>query len=451
MQFIISIIGIFITIFFVIGTHEAAHFMMARALGVKVLRFSIGFGKTLLRKFDNSGTEYIIALIPLGGYVQMLDEHEGDVPESELHRAYNRQPYYKKILIVLAGPAMNIFCAFILYWIIFMIGFTSMKAIVGEVIPHSIAAQSGLQAHQEIIAADGKEARGWQGFMLRLITHMGDQDHISVTVKSPSSTTQTTHQLDLENWKLDALMPDPLTSIGLKPFFPNIPLVVGKLANDSPASKAGILKNDTLVAFNNQPIKDWDMLITKIVDHPDQKIILTLLRAGKQISLPVELSHQRQYLFVKSGYLGLGPDYTPPENLLNHIQYDPLQAMYYAAKQIYEFTYFNFLLIGKLIIGKMSLQSLGGPIAIFDSAGTALNIGLLSFLSFLAFLSISIGVINLLPIPGLDGGHLFLQTIEVIIGRKIPDRILIILFRIGFSILFFVLTIAVINDFLRLT
>jgi regulator of sigma E protease len=418
-------------------------------LGVKVLRFSIGFGKTLLRKIDRTGTEYVIALIPLGGYVQMLDESEGDVPAHELHRAYNRQPYYKKMLIVLAGPAMNILCALILYWIIFMIGFTSIKPMIGKIEPGSIAAQAGLQANQEIIATDGYDTRGWASFILRLLAHAGNQDTLQVAVKSASGV-QSSHTLNLKNWQLDGLSPDPLTSIGLKPYTPDIPLIVGQIAPDSPAAKAGVQKHDKLIAINNQPIPTWEMLITTITEHPDESIQLTVSRQGKHISLPITLSHKRQLIFFKTGYLGIGPDFTWPENMMNDIQYGPIEAIPHAAQQLYDFTYFNLLLIGKLFVGNISLQSLGGPITIFDTAGTALNIGLLSFLSFLAFLSISIGVVNLLPIPGLDGGHLFLQTIECLIGRKIPDRMLIILYRLGFTILFFVLTISLINDLLRL-
>jgi regulator of sigma E protease len=361
----ISIIGILITIFFVIGTHEFAHFYTARLLGVKVLRFSIGFGKTLYRRVDKKGTEYVLALIPLGGYVKMLDENEGFVSPQEKQLAYNTQPYYKKFLIVLAGPLTNIFCALILYWMIFMIGFTTIKPIIGNVVPQSIAALGGLKTNQEIIQVDDKNTRDWAGFVLRLVLHAGDQDTIQITTTNEKNNVDK-HSLNLKTWHLDGLTPDPLTSIGIIPF------------------------------INKGPLLKW------------------------------------------------------PQKYLRKIQYTPLPALAQAGKQLYNFTYFNFVLMGKLISGKLSLQSLGGPITIFDTAGNALNLGLIAFLGFLAFLSISIGVINLLPIPGLDGGHLFLQTIEWIIRRPVPEKILNNLYRLGFLILFFVLLVSLINDVLRL-
>lgn len=355
---LISILAILVTIFFVIGTHEWAHFITARLLGVKVLRFSIGFGKTLLRWQGKTGTEYVLALIPLGGYVKMLDEREAPVAAHEQHQAYNQQPYYKKFLIVLAGPAMNLFCAFILYWLIFMIGFTTIRPMLGDVIPQSIAAEAGLKVGQEIVAVDGEKTRTWNSVMFRLLAHLGNEDTATIT-------TDKVYTLDLTNWKMDELTPDAFTSLGLAPLVPAIP---------------------------------WKI----------------------------------------------------PANLIQHIQYSPLAAIPEAWKQVSNLTYFNVMLFGKLITGKISLQSLGGPITIYQSAGSALNASLLAFLGFLAFLSIAIGVINLLPVPGLDGGHLFIQTIEAIIRRPISETILLNLYRAGFAILIFVMVQALINDFLRL-
>lgn len=448
MHVIISLAGILITIFFVIGTHESAHFLMARAVGVKVLRFSIGFGKTLWRWQDKRGTEYVLSLIPLGGYVRMLDENEGDVAPEDRARAFNTQPYYKKFLIVLAGPLMNIACAFVLYWMIFMIGFTTVKPIIGNITPDSIAAQAGLKPQQEIVAADGHTISSWTSFMLRLITHAGDQDHFSVGIKTTAGIQN--HSLDLMHWQLDGLTPDPLGSLGIAPYTPNIPLVIGYMAEGSPAMQSPLKMQDKLIAVNHTPIKTWDEVINFIVNHPDVSLTFTIERDGKSLTVPVMIGHQRNMLLQKSGYLGIGPNFTWPPELLRDVKYTPLAAFQPAWEQIYDFTYFNFLLVGKLITGKLSLQSLGGPITIFDSAGNALNVGLLAFLGFLAFLSISIGVINLLPIPGLDGGHLFLQTIEFIIRRPVPVRVLDVLYRFGFMLIIFVLLMSLINDFLRL-
>ncbi len=365
MHILIAIIGIVFTIFFVIGTHEFAHFATARLFGVKVLRFSIGFGKSLLHWHDKSGTEYIIALIPLGGYVKMLDEREGNVPAEEVHLTYNRQSYYKRFLIVLAGPLMNLLCAFLLYWLIYTVGFFTAKPIINKVTPHSIAADAGIRGNQEIIKIDGASVASWTSIMYRVIVHIGDQDTVSGTPQDRKNKKIQNYRLDLTHWRLDGLTPDPLSSLGIIP-------------------------------------------------------------------------------------LGADPKFKFTKDFLNRIKYSPIQAIMPALQEVAEFAYFNVILFGKIIVGKLSLNSLGGPITIFETASSALNYGWLPFVGFLAFLSASLGVINLFPIPGLDGGHLAIQTIEFIIQRPLPERLLDILYRLGFLLVIFVLIQALINDVLRM-
>ena len=448
LHLLISILGILLTIFFVIGIHEAAHFLMARMLGVKVLRFSIGFGKIIWRGHDRKGTEYALALIPLGGYVKMLDEHEDNVSPEELKFTYNRQSFYKKFLIVLAGPITNLISAFILYWLIFMIGFTTIKPVIGAITPNSIAAKANLKPAQEILKVDKLSINSWGSLILRLIVHVGNQDSITISTLSPNQTSQT-HTLNLSQWHLDALSPDPLSSLGIDPFIPKIPLIIGRMIKNSPAEKAGLLTNDKIIAINQKSINAWDELVTFVAQHPDETLHLTIERNHRVEEISVQLGHHQTIFLKKSGYLGISPAFKWPDQLLHHVQYSPLEAIPHAWQQMYEFTYFNFLLIGKLITGKISLQGLGGPITIFDSAGDALNSGMIAFISFLAFLSISIGVINLLPIPGLDGGHLFFQLIEVITRRPVPEKIMSLFYHLGFILIVMVFAIALINDMLR--
>src|SRR3990167_1904513 len=215
---LISIIGIVVTIFFVIGTHEFAHFLAARLLGIKVLRFSIGFGKTLRKWHDKSGTEYVVAAFQLGGYVKMLDENEGKVPERELSRAFNRQPFYKKFLVVLAGPTMNLFCALVLYWLIFFIGFVNIKPVIGTILPNSIAAKSGLKANQEIISIDNQTTSNWTSVIFRLLAHTGDKDKIKISVSNFRDATLHSYVLDATDWQMGGLTPDPLSSLGIIPY-----------------------------------------------------------------------------------------------------------------------------------------------------------------------------------------------------------------------------------------
>jgi regulator of sigma E protease len=451
LQTLFSIAGILITILFVIGTHEAAHFFTARALGVKVLRFSIGFGKRLFHWKDKQGTEYVFALIPLGGYVKMLDESEGHVPLDELPYAYNRQPFYKKFLIVLAGPSCNIVCAVLLYWLIFMIGFVSLTPIIGSILPKTIAAEAGLKANEEIVRVDGKQTLTWTSILFRLLNHYGDHDNATIVVGNNKTTETQTRVLELSNWHMNDLTPDPLISLGIVPYEPPLPLVIGMIGKNTAASSSQLKMGDLIRSVNHLPINDWDGLIAIISLHPDETVIFTIVRAGKTIELPVKIGSQRHWLLTKSGFLGIAPTIHIPKELLRKIQYGPVDALGRACQEVSNFIYFNLMLFGKLLTGKLPLQGLGGPITIFETAGTALNQGLISFLNFLAFLSVSIGVINLFPVPGLDGGHLFLQFVEFVIRRQIPSRLLDMLYRFGLLLILFVLIQALANDILRIT
>jgi len=450
LSFLIGFAGIIITIFFVVGTHEAAHFITARCLGVKVLQFSIGFGKTLWSWRDKSGTQYILALIPLGGYVMMLNEEEHDVKPEDLHRAYNRQAFYKKFLIVLAGPATNILCAILLYWLIFMLGFVTPKPIIGTIEAHSIAAQAGMQGNQEITKIDNTPTPSWTGVVLRILMHAGDNDQLLIETKNITTQKIQNYQLLLTNWRMDDLTPDPLSSLGITPYQPSLPMIIGNINEPSPAATAGLKKGDKIIAVNQIKMDNWEMLVAFISSHPQDKIMMTLLRENKKITLPVMIGYHRDIFLQRTGYLGISPAVTIPKTYLQTIQYPPGDALLHAGKEVNNFIYFNVIVIGKLLTGKLSLQTLGGPITIFESAGEALNYGFIAFCSFLAFLSLSIGLINLLPIPGLDGGHLFIQFIEWIIRRPIPEKWLLLLYRLGVVLIVFVLIQSLINDLVRI-
>src|SRR3990167_7016486 len=376
---IIAILGILLTIIIVIGTHEFAHFITARYLGVKVLRFSIGFGKTLFSWYDKKHTEYVIALIPLGGYVKMLDENEGPVPQDDLSFAYNKQPFYKKFLIVLAG----------------------------------------------------------------------NKDQLTIKVKNTNHQTQV-YTLHLENWSMDKLTPEPIHSLGIHPYTPTIRLLIHSIQNNSPAARSTLQINDKLIALNKKKIVDWTELTKTIEAQPNKTIHFTIERQGKTLDIPVTIGYKRVSLFYKVGYLGITPKIDWPKHFFHTIQYSPSRALVAAWHEVINFTYFNYILIGKLLVGKISLQSLGGPITIFETAGEALNSGILSFISFLAFINVSIGILNLLPIPGLDGSHLLLQIIEAIIRKPLPEKFLVIFYRFGFVLILFIMIQAFINDILRL-
>lgn len=360
MDFIIAITGFILTVFFIVGIHEFGHFIVARAVGIKVLRFSIGFGKTLLRWSDKKGTEYALSAIPLGGYVKMLDETEGHVPADQKHLAYNYQPIPKRLAVIFAGPLFNFIFAFFIYWCIFIIGFQTAAPVIIKVEPNSIAASAGLTSQDEIIKINQHETISWSSVIIRLSAFMGDSKTVTIETKNLITKKSTSHTLDLTHWQLDELEPDPLKSLGIIPFEKNTPLTI------------------------------------------------------------------------------------------REIQYKPIQALFHAAENTIDFIHLNFLLIGKMLIGKISVLSLGGPLTIVETAGNALTGGVTVFFGFLAFLSIAIGAINLIPIPGLDGGHLLFYTLELILQRPLSQRVQLLAFRLGLILLALVLAQAIANDLMRL-
>jgi len=450
LTFLIALFGIIITILLIIGVHEAGHFFVAKLLGIKVLRFSIGFGKALLRWHDKQGTEYVLAAIPLGGYVKMLDETEEEVASTELHLSFNRQPFYKRFAVIIAGPIANLIFAVLIYWFLFMMGFTTIKPIIGNIMTPSIANTAKMKPQQEITHIDHSQVSGWMAIMIRMLSRTGDHTQMSIETKDLHTSATYTYQLNLAAWHLDELNPDPLASLGIVPYEPFISPTIGKIIPHSAAEKSSLRTGDKVIAINNKPILTWTDLAERIDELPEKTIPFKIQRDGKRITLPVTFSYQRDLFFKKHGVLGISPAFTWPENLLQKNQYTPLPALKHAWQNMVIFTKMNFIVIGKLFTGKISLQSLGGPITIFGSAGSALNHGMVPFLSFLAFLSISIGIINILPIPGLDGGQALFHLIEFILRRPIPFNIQILLFRLGIIFLILLMTQALINDVTRL-
>jgi regulator of sigma E protease len=446
----ISIIAIIITIFFIIGFHEFGHFITARLLGIKVLRFSIGFGKAMRTWHDKKGTEYVLAAIPLGGYVKMLDENEDKVPLHEQHLAFNRQPLYKKLLVIIAGPLFNFILALMLYWLLFMIGFVTVIPLIGGTTPHSIAAIAGIQPEEEIISIKGHPTTNWTAVTIRLLENIGEKVQIPMTTKVRGTATSKQYVLDLTNWHLDNLKPDPLESLGIIPYEPTIPAIIGELEPQSPASQSKLRIGDNIIAINTIPMNNWLDVIKTIAAHPHETFVFKVKRQGKELSFPVTTGAKSSLFSKEQGYMGIGPDFKLPPDLLRHNQYAALPALYHASDNVYNFISLNFLMLEKMITGKISFQSLGGPITIFEGAGSSLNTGLLPFLSFIAFVSIAIGVINIIPIPGLDGGHILIYLIEFVIRRPIAQRTQEFVFRLGLIVLVVLAIQALANDIMRI-
>lgn len=450
LNILISIVGIIITILLIVGIHELGHFWVAKLCGIKVLRFSIGFGKKLLSWQDKSGTEYVLAAIPLGGYVKMLDEDEGTVSKKDLKFAFNYQPYYKKFAVIAAGPLFNLLFAFVIYWVLFIVGFSTIAPVIGKVEPHSIADNAGVEPMQMITDIDGNETHNWTTVIVHLISRAGDKSSLNMQTKNIETQKSQSYTMHLHNWHMDELKPDPIASLGITPYEPVIPAVIGKLLPDSPAAKSGLKSGDKILYIEEKPIDDWVSLITFVEKHPDQTVLFSVQRGNQIQTIPVTIGHINDLFFTRHGHLGIGSAFVWPKNLIQDNKYGPIDAISHAWQDVKIFTDMNLIIFSKMLTGKVSFKSLGGPITIFEYAGVALNHGIISFLSFLAFLSISIGIINVIPIPGLDGGHLLIQTIETVTRRPISERWLSLFYRMGFIMLILIMIQALVNDILRL-
>lgn len=451
MDVIIQVFAFIVTILVLVSFHEAGHFLVAKLLGMKVVRFSIGFGKGITSFKDKQGTEYVIALIPLGGYVKLLDEREVIVPESEKHLAFNRQPLWARTLVILAGPVTNILFAILGFWLMFMIGIETYKPIIGMVKPNSIAADAGLQPLDQIIRVDDVVTPNLQKVVMAIILRLGEKGSMTIEAINPKSHQTRSYRLNLKTWKINSLNPDPLTSLGIEPLRPVIAPVIYQVEPNSPASSIGLKVNDRILAIDGQAIKDWYQLINYVHFHPGKKITLTYRRQNKIENTWVTIQPKISLGFKASGYLGIKPiPVKVPKEMLLLRQYKPLKALSVAVNETWQFTVFNIVVLKKMVQGQISLSSLGGPIAIFQTADDAFRQGITVFLGFLALISIMLAFINILPIPGLDGGHLFNNLIEFIIGRPVSLRYEILSIQIGMFLLIMLILFATFNDILRL-
>jgi len=402
-----------------VTVHEYGHFIVARLCGVKVLRFSFGFGKVLFRCHDKHKTEYAFSLIPLGGYIKMLNEEEGPVLEAEKHLAFNRKSLGVKVAITIAGPLFNFLFAFFAIWLVMVVGIASLAPMIDNVIPGSIAARGGLTAQQEIVAFNGHPIMSWRDFQYELMPFIGTNESISVTVKSMRDNKKTTHQLALDSLKMDTQNPDLLKSLGIKLFIPRVPPIVGEVIPGTSASIAGFKEGDRLLSVNKKVISDWLEVVNLVKNSPGKKLSFEVDRHGQRqtISTEVGVTHSNGQ---EVGLLGVrSKQVSWPKDWLRIQREGPIDAMATALHQTVSLTGTAFSLIGRLVTGKVSLDGISGPVGIAQSAGESARGGFSYYVSFLALVSISLGVLNLLPIPLLDGGHLLFYCIEFIRRRPL--------------------------------
>jgi regulator of sigma E protease len=439
-----------LALFILVTVHEFGHFIVARWCGVKVLRFSFGFGKVLASWRDRRGTEYAWSLIPLGGYVKMLDEEEGEVSPSEKHLAFNQQSVWAKMAIAFAGPLFNFLFAFFAFWLVLVLGIQSLAPMVDRVIPGSIASQSGFKAGEEIVAFNGSPIKSWRAFQYKLISRIGTQDKVQVDVKSMTTGENATRTLDLAGWSFDGKNKDMLLTLGIKPFVPTIPPLVGEVLPDSPASATGLKTGDVILKADGKPIDDWFDLLEWVKNNPAKLSTIVVRRQGVETSLPVKLGMAQKNGHM-IGSLGVRSQQTNwPQGWLRIERSSPIAALKGAFQQTVDLTMTSFVFIGRLATGKLSLHGISGPVGIAQGAGDSAKVGFAYYLSFLALISISLGVLNLLPIPILDGGHLFYYLIELIVRRPLSVQFKSIGMYIGFTFLMALMILALTNDIGRI-
>lgn len=451
MSLIVAIFGAIVAIFSIIILHELGHFIAARICNVKVLRFSIGFGKPLWKWKGKNGTEYTLSPFLLGGYVKMLGVGDEISSKEDITcYTFNHKPLFIRMLVVLAGPITNFLLALIAFWGVYLIGVTHSRPIVGEVFPHSIAAQGGIKPGDQLLGIDGKKVENWQQVLMATVSRMGDRGQIRIMVKSQNSPQVTLRRLDLSHWNLDPRSPDVLKSLGLSPYQPRILPIVAAVTKGSPAERAKLEAGDHIKAINGRLVRNWSEVVNIVRQKPNQKIQLSVIRDHK--TYLVSLTTGKKIIKGRMvGYLGvLSQLPEQPANLIYKEEYSFFGAWRPAVEQTWRLLTFNAIVMAKVIIGKISMHTIGGPITVFEAAGKATQAGFQVYLGFIGFISLTIGFFNLLPIPGLDGGHLLFQIIEGLFNRPVPERVQIISLGLGMVFLIFLMVQATINDIVRL-
>ncbi|TQV85761.1 RIP metalloprotease RseP [Exilibacterium tricleocarpae] len=446
MDGLLTIVWFIVALGVLVTFHEFGHYYVARRCGVRVLRFSVGFGKPLLTWRDRRDTEFVLAAIPLGGYVKMLDEREGEVAPEDLDQAFTRKSVWQRIAIVAAGPIANFLLAIVLFWGQLLPGSTDVIPIVGAVETGSLAEQAGLEPGQEILAVDGMPTPTWTALNRQLLQRLGETGSLKFTVKYPDSNLNYESEVILEQWLRGAEEPDPMAGIGLTLQRP--PVVIDTVESDSPAARAGLQPLDRIVSADGKTMNTWSDWVTYVRAHPEQTIDLIVERSGRQLALAITPAAAEGADGEAFGRVGVG--FRWPEELLRETEYTIAGAFTQAVDKTWETSVFVLASVKKLILGQISTKNLSGPITIAKVAGASAKAGWVYYLGFLGLLSVSLGVFNLLPIPVLDGGHLLYYLVEAVKGSPVSERVQMIGYQLGLCVIVGVMVLAFYNDIMRL-
>jgi regulator of sigma E protease len=437
-----------------VTVHEFGHYWVARRLGFKVLRFSVGFGRPLLKHVAGADrTEYVLAAIPLGGYVKLLDEREGAVPEAELPRAFTRKPVWQRILVLLAGPAFNIgFAVLVLWGMLWASGVTEVRPIVGDVTVDSVAARAGLQSGDEIVAIDGRDAGGQRDVVFGLLDSLSGQGAATLTVRHAERGERTV-ALVVGDGEARRRLTEPamlFEGLGFDFATPPIPAVIGSVEPGGAAAGAGLLPGDEIVAIDGEPVDDFRDLVARISAAPGQSVSVRFERGG--IASSVRLTIGSEIVEGREvGRIRVTPvqRVSYSSEMLRHTSLGPVAALGAAAQEAWDMTLLQARLFVRMLLGQVSLKNLSGPLSIAEFAGESAAAGLPSFLNFLVLISLSLGFLNLLPIPILDGGQIVFQLVEGLKGSPLSERAQALGQQLGILLLLALMGVALFNDFAR--
>jgi len=451
MDFLFSIIAFIVLVGVLVAIHEYGHFLAAKLCNVKVLRYSIGFGKVLIsRKRGQDQTEYCLSAIPLGGYVQLLDERSEDVPKEQQHRAFNRQSATKRIFILFAGPLANFLFAIVAYIFMFSSGIPGTVPLIGDVEPQSIAWQNNIRTGDQIVNVGDREVKTWQGALISMIGEVLDDEIIKLSVIDESNNRKDI-VLDVTGRTKELTAPNAIFSgLGFQPFQPIINPIIASVAVNSPADKAGLKSGDTLLKIDNIEVKGLEQFVELVISRPDKRVDIEIQRNGEIYLTEVNLGVKDDD--STKGFIGIGTtiDKEQINKYLAVEKYSFPQNFTMAIDQTNEMIVLTLNMFGKMITGQISGKNLSGPVGIAKDAGTVAKRGLIATLSFMAIISISLGILNLLPVPVLDGGQIVFVLVEKIIRRPLPEKIQIVFQQIGVGALLFLMVFALYNDLIRI-
>ena len=442
-----TVVWFLVAISVLVVVHEFGHYLAARLAGVKVLRFSLGFGKPLVsRRLGRDRTEWALAALPFGGYVKMLDEREGAVAAAEAHRSFNRATVWRRVGIVAAGPFANFVLAVTIYWVLFLHGVPELRPMIGEPPADTPAAKVGLAAGDEIRSVNGVDTPSFEDLRLNLLRAGVAGEPILLGLADGRTVRLGATAVADGNLERDTLRP-----LGIVRYEPRIEPVIGQVLAGGAAARAGVLPGDRLIAANGDAVSDWQAWVKLVREHPGKSLRIEYDRQGRRGELDL-VPDTVEEGGLRIGRIGAGPrvDEALVASLMTEVRYGPVEALWQGATKTWDMSLFTLEMMGRMALGQVSWRNLSGPLTIADYAGQSATLGWISFVSFLALVSVSLGVLNLLPIPLLDGGHLMYYVAEIFTGRPVSERTMEIGGRIGMALLLLLMSFALFNDLQRL-